>query len=130
MIDEETEVIFIDEATVNLMDIDDWKLLTQGGWTAHDRKFSTAKGFVNRCPMLMTCQKEMKFPPEDQGAMDARLNTYRFKSLPNKDPRAFEWLKSHPVECIVWAINHGGEQPLPACIDEPSLFKGALKFLS
>ena len=31
MIDEETEVILIDEATVNLMDIDDWKLLSQGG---------------------------------------------------------------------------------------------------
>ena len=31
MIDEETEVIFIDEATVAIMDVDDWKLLTQGG---------------------------------------------------------------------------------------------------
>ncbi|KAK3715632.1 hypothetical protein QZH41_008066 [Actinostola sp. cb2023] len=31
MITKETEVIFIDEAHVRIMDIDDWKLLTQGG---------------------------------------------------------------------------------------------------
>ena len=106
MIDDQTEVIFIDEATVNIMDMDDWKLLTQGGWTAHDRKFSTARGFNNRCPMLITCQTELKFSKEDQPAMDARLNVYKFKSLSNKDPQAFQWLKTHPVECIVWAIEH------------------------
>lgn len=112
MIDETTEIIFIDEATVGLMDIDDWKLLTQGGWTAHDRKFSTARGFVNRCPMLLTCQTDMEFPAEDQGAMDARISTYRFKALPDKDPKAFEWLKGHPVECIVWAMDQAGEQTI------------------
>ena len=112
MIDEQTEVIFVDEASVDIMDIDDWKILTQGGWTAHDRKFSTARGFVNRCPMLLTCQKELKFPKEDQPAMDARLNIYQFKRLPNKDPMAHEWLKTHPVECITWAINHAGALPV------------------
>ena len=48
MIDETTEVIILDEATVEMMDIDDWKLLTQGGWTAHDVKYTTARGFVNK----------------------------------------------------------------------------------
>ena len=106
MIDEHTEVIFIDEATTNIMDVDDWKLLTQGGWTAIDRKFTTAKGFTNRCPMIITCQKELVFSREDQPAMDARLNTYKFKSLSNPDPKAYKWLKQHPVECIVWAMNN------------------------
>ena len=110
MIDENTEVIFIDEATVNIMDIDDWKLLTQGGWTAIDRKFSTAKGFINRCPMLITCQKELTFPKQDQPAMDARLNIYKFQSLSKPDPKAFEWLKNHPIDCIVWAMNHATEE--------------------
>lgn len=61
MINKETEVIFIDEAYSSIMDIDDWKLLTQGGWTAHDVKFSTARGFINRCPMLIACQQELEF---------------------------------------------------------------------
>lgn len=106
MIDENTQVIFIDEATVDLMDIDDWKILCQGGWTAHDRKFSTARGFVNKCPMLITCQKQLEFPKDDQAAMQARLNVYQFKSLPKTDPKAFEWLKTHPMECIKWAMDH------------------------
>lgn len=113
MIDEQTEVIFIDEATVSIMDIDDWKILTQGGWTAHDRKFTTAKGFLNRCPMLLTCQKELVFPKEDQPAMVSRLNIFKFKALPKKDPSAFEWLKKHPVECLVWAMDHAGALPSP-----------------
>lgn len=85
-------------------------IIIVGGWTAHDKKFSTAKGFVNRCPMLLTCQRDLKFPQEDQKAMDARLNTYHFKSLPNKDPKAFSWLQSHPVECIVWAMGKATEE--------------------
>ena len=48
MINDNTEVIILDEATSSMMDVDDWKLMTQGGWTAHDVKFNTAKGFVNR----------------------------------------------------------------------------------
>ena len=31
MINKATEVIFIDEASVSTMEIDDWKILTQGG---------------------------------------------------------------------------------------------------
>jgi energy-coupling factor transporter ATP-binding protein EcfA2 len=33
MINKFTEVIFIDEASVSMMDIDDWKILTQGIYT-------------------------------------------------------------------------------------------------
>ena len=70
-----------------------------------------SKGFINRCPMLITSQKELRFPADDQEAMDARLTTYKFKALPRKDPQAHEWLKSHPVECIAWAIRKAGEHP-------------------
>jgi hypothetical protein len=31
MIDEDTELINLDEARVELMEIDDWKIITQGG---------------------------------------------------------------------------------------------------
>ena len=35
MIDENTELINLDEATVSMMDVHDWKIVTQGGWTRH-----------------------------------------------------------------------------------------------
>ena len=31
LVDENTQIIFLDEAHANLMDPDDWKILTQGG---------------------------------------------------------------------------------------------------
>ena len=82
MINEECEVIFLDEACARLMDIDDWKTLTQGGWTAHDEKFKTCRGFINRCPMLVTCQKDIDFGNDvDNEVMDGRLRKYQFRKL-------------------------------------------------
>ena len=56
-----TEVIFIDEATPSTLDVDDWKILTQGGYTACDVKYKTAKSFFNRCPMFMTAHQKLQF---------------------------------------------------------------------
>ena len=38
LVDENTQVIFLDKAHSKLMDPDDWKILMQGGLTAHDRR--------------------------------------------------------------------------------------------
>lgn len=59
-----TEVIFIDEADESVLDISDWKILTQGGYTAHDIKFQTAKPFMNRCTMLITAQRKLDSVPQ------------------------------------------------------------------
>ena len=37
-----TEVIFIDKATERTLDIEDWKILIQGGCAAHDVKYQSA----------------------------------------------------------------------------------------
>ena len=87
-----TEVILIDETCPSTLDIDDWKILTQGGYTACDVKYKTAKSFINRCLMLLTTQKKLEFQPEDQPAMDRRLRSYTFKSLPKPRKKAAEWL--------------------------------------
>ncbi|KAJ7363623.1 hypothetical protein OS493_009785 [Desmophyllum pertusum] len=98
-----TEVIFIDEATEATLDIDDWKTLTQGGYSAHDVKYQSAKSFINRCPMVITSQQKLNFGPSDQPAMDRRLTTYEFRSLPNPQRNAATWLKKHPMDCVIWA---------------------------
>ena len=103
MIKKTTEVIFIDEASISTMEIDDWKILTQGGYTAADVKYQTAKSFINRCPMLLTAQQKLQFKPEDQPAMDRRLRHYTFKSLPEPKKKAAEWLRKNPMHCVVWA---------------------------
>ena len=70
MIGKNTEVIFIDAATPSTLDVDDWQILTQGGYTACNVKYKTAKSFFNRCPMFMTAQQKLQFKEEDQPAMD------------------------------------------------------------
>ena len=88
-----TEVIFIDETDEKTLDVADWKILTQGGYTAHDVKYQTAKAFLNKCPMLVTAQP----------VMDRRLRTYQFKSLPDPKRKAAARLKKRSMECVVWA---------------------------
>ena len=66
-------------------------------------KYKTAKSFINRCPILLTAQQKLEFNPEDQPAMDHRLRNYTFKTLPNPRKKATEWLRKHPMECVVWA---------------------------
>ena len=109
----DTEVIFIDEAHVKLTDGDDWKIITQGGWTAHDVKFSTARGFVNKCPMLVACQEEPQFDDHDVEAMNTRLNKYFFQPLPQKDPSAFYWIKDHAMDVIEWAMQMSNQYEMP-----------------
>lgn len=103
MIDSSTEVIFLDEAYSNLLDIDDWKIICQGGFTSHDVKWKKAQGFHCRASMYITCQQEMDFGEEHNDAMNRRLNKYFFKSLPHVEPEANQWLREHAMDCIVWA---------------------------
>jgi len=53
--------------------------------------------------MITTAQGELQFKPEDQPALERRLRTYSFRSLQNPKKRAAVWLRSHPMDCIVWA---------------------------
>ena len=75
MIDDDCEVIFLDEACSSTMDIDDWKILTQGGWMAHDKKFKNCQGLINRYPMLATSQKDLVFATTSL----LRRQLYKFK---------------------------------------------------
>lgn len=89
---------------MSIMDVDDWKVITQGGWTAHDCKWKDGKGFINNAPIFITCQKELDFgSEEDNLAMDNRLNKYFFRSLLNIKKEAAGWIKDHPMHCIIWA---------------------------
>ena len=86
-------------------------MATQGGWAANDCKYKSPKGFMNRIPMLITCQTPMDFGKDHQAAMDSRLNKYIFKTLPSVNPAAIGWLEKHPMDCIHWATIQMASQP-------------------
>ena len=105
LVDENTQIVFLDEAYTRLMEPDDWKLLTQGGLTAHDRKYKTSSLAVIRCPMFITCQTDMDFGREHNDAMAVRLKKF-FKRLTS--PRVAgvqEFLQTNAMDCVVWACS-------------------------
>ena len=76
LVDENMQITSLDEGYVKLTDKDDWKILTQGGLTAHDRKYKVSSLAAIRCPMFITCQMDMDFGPEHNGAMAVRLRKF------------------------------------------------------
>lgn len=83
------------EAFAGLLDIDDWKIIFQGGFTSHDLKWKKAKGFHCTATMFITCQVDMDFGVEHD-KMAKCLNKYHFKSLPNGNPKQTGGLEIMP----------------------------------
>ncbi|KAL9978141.1 hypothetical protein ACROYT_G015628 [Oculina patagonica] len=99
-----TQIIFMDECYAKLLDPDDWKVLTQGGLTAHDRKYKSSTPLTVRCPMFITCQKEMDFGEDHNSAMNVRLRKFFFKTLTTPPVAGvMQYLKENAMECIAWA---------------------------
>ena len=124
LVDENTQIIFLDEAHPKLMDPDDWKILTQGGLTAHDRKYKTSNLAVIRCPMFITCQTDMDFGQEHNNAMDARLMKFFLKRLTSpRVPGVQEFLRANAMDCIVWAcgLARTPDDELPPPVPRTSL---------
>ena len=64
MISPFNEVIFIDKATESTMEISDWKILAEGGYTAHYMKYQKARACINKCPMLITVRRNSNLVPQ------------------------------------------------------------------
>ena len=104
LVDQHSQVIFLDEAHAGMLDPDDWKILTQWGLTAHDRKYKKTTPAVFRCPMFITCQRELDFGEDHNEAMDVRLRKFHFRSLTTPPvARVQQHLKEHAMDCLVWA---------------------------
>ena len=88
MIDSSTEIIFLDEAFSGLLEVDDWKILCQLGFTSQDIKWKRAEGFHCSASMYITCQTELDFGGAHNKAMDKRLHNYYFKRLLPRESRS------------------------------------------
>ena len=124
LVDRNSQVIFLDEAHAGLLDADDWKILSQGGLTAHDRKYQKTTPTVIRCSMFLTCQKELDFSEDNNAAMDVRLRKFYFRSL-TAPPVAHvqQYLKDNAMDCLVWASREARtpNDELPPPVPGPSL---------
>ena len=92
-----TEVI-IHEADKKTLNVANWKILTQEGYTTRNNEYLTAKAFLNKCPMLVVAQCRLDFGSADQPAIVRHLHTYHFKRLLNPKRMAAAWLREQ--KCV------------------------------
>ena len=124
LVDQNSQVIFLDEAHAGMLDPDDWKILTQGGLTAHDRKYKKTTPAVIRYPMFITCQKELDFGEDHNEAMDIRLRKFHFRSLTTPPLAGVQQhLKDNAMDCLVWASRAARtpDDEVPLAIPGPSV---------
>ena len=88
-----TEVMLIAETDENTLDISNWRLPTQGGYTAHNIKYQSARALINQCPMLTTAQHALQFGKVHQPTIDKRLRTYHLRWHKNPEEKAAAWLR-------------------------------------
>ena len=116
------EVVFIDEVTECTLDIDDWKTLTHGGYSAHDVKYQTTKPFIDCCPMVITSYRSLNCGLANQPAIDrCLLTTYEFTHLPHPDKNAAVRLKQTPMDCSLWAVQMAKQSARFPAEEDPSV---------
>ena len=87
MTESQTDVIFLDEAHRDLLDVDDWKIICQGGFNSHNVQWKKAEGFHCHASMYIMCQKEMDFSDAHNDAMNRRLHNYGLHCISPKVDR-------------------------------------------
>ena len=104
MVDEDTELIFIDEWSENTLDISNVKTLFQGGWMVKSVKHQDAQTFDNKEGIYLTCNELPDFGVE-QPNVDRRISVFHTTELPEPKCEAPQWIEDNPMECLIWMIN-------------------------
>ena len=80
MVDEDTELIFIDEWSENTLDISNVKTLFQGGWMVKSVKQQDVQTFDNKAGIYWTCNELPNFGVEQPNA-DRRISVFHKTEL-------------------------------------------------
>ena len=84
MVDEDTELIFIDEWSKNILDISDEKTLSQGDWMVKSVKHQDAQTFDNKVGIYLTCNELPDFVVE-QPNVDHQIFVFHTTELRNQN---------------------------------------------
>ena len=87
---------------MSTMDIVDWKLLTQGGFTACNIKYETARSFINHCLKFSRPNRNCSFSLKINCQWNEGCVIIPSRVWPRHKKRALEWPRKHPMDCIVW----------------------------
>ena len=104
MLEEDTQILWIDEWNEDTLSSDMAKILFQGGTFTQARKHQTPVMQNNRAGIFITCNKIPNFG-DDQENVLRRLAVFHTTELETLYPEAPAWIEKHAMECVVWMGN-------------------------
>ena len=104
MIEDDTELLYLDEWNKEMMTEDLLKTVLQGGYFPQAIKHSTPKMQDMNAGVYMTCNKLPDYGEEQQN-IERRLYICETTQLRDKAPEAPRWIRENAMRCIVWMAN-------------------------
>ena len=104
MVDEDTELIFIDEWSENNLDISNVKTLFQGGWVVKSVRHHYSQMSDNKAGIYRTCNKLQNFGVE-QSNNNRRTSMFHTTELLVPKSEAPQWIEDSQMKCLSWMIS-------------------------
>ena len=104
MIEDDTELLYLDEWNKEMMTEDLLKTVLQGGYFPQAIKHSTPKMQDMNAGVYMTCNKLPNYGEEQQN-IERRLYICETTQLRDRAPEAPRWIRENAMRCIVWMVN-------------------------
>ena len=104
MMNEHTELVFLDEWSENTLQADLAKVVLQGGYMVTCVKHQSPKTLVNKAPFYITTNDLPKFGSEDEN-VKRRVEVFETKALSSTLSNVNDSLRRNCMDCIVWLAN-------------------------
>ena len=91
MIDEDTQLVFVDEWSQTTLDTDLAKTILQGGWMVTAVKHSVPHTIMNNSPFYITTNEVPDFRDEDDN-VKRRIAIFKTATLPTTIKGADKWI--------------------------------------
>ena len=101
MINEDTQLVFLDEWTSDTLQSDTARTVLQGGHMIKSVKHG-APVAVNKCTPFYITTNEVPYFGEDNENVQCQIKVFNTQSLPTTVMNVDLWLQEHAIESIAW----------------------------
>ena len=101
MIKEDTQLVIVDEWSLQLMTSHLAKAILQGGWTVTAVKHGEPTQVLNNSPYYITSNNLPDFADEHEN-VERRIQIFTTKSLPSTTTGMYNWVYDNAMHCIAW----------------------------
>ena len=101
MINENTQLVFLDEWSDRTLEADMAKVVLQDGFMVQAIKHGKPRSMENGIPFYITTN-ELPYFGNDDVNVKRRVRVFTTKSLDSCKTNVDRWIKDNPMDCIVW----------------------------